>query len=255
MKKHYLAIIAAAMLAIPAWTPAEAFATSAENVQTRADEEFTLSFRHIRISDVIGPSSSKLTFTAETNNPANISITINGTLLDQAENATKLKATNTFGEAGDYEVTATATADGQTLTKTLSVCYAEDPKPAADQSKPRMGSYRNADGSVTFTLCAPQKQSVILVGSFNNWKATNKQILQYVDTKESGNDIRYFTLTLPKSEVGTGEFMYYFLVDGKTAVSDPYARLVLDPENDKYITAEVYPNMPQYPPAPCPRTR
>ena len=77
MKKHYLAIIAAAMLAIPAWTPAEAFATSAENVQTRADEEFTLSFRHSRISDVIGPSSSKLTFTAETNKPANISITIN----------------------------------------------------------------------------------------------------------------------------------------------------------------------------------
>ena len=253
MKKHYLAIIAAAMLAIPAWTPAEAFATSAENVQTRADEEFTLSFRHSRISDVIGPSSSKLTFTAETNKPANISITINGTLLDQAENATKLKATNTFGEAGDYEVTATATADGQTLTKTLSVCYAEDPKPAADQSKPRMGSYRNADGSVTFTLCAPQKQSVILVGSFNNWKATNKQLLQYVDTKESGNDIRYFTLTLPKSEVGTGEFMYYFLVDGKTAVSDPYARLVLDPENDKYITAEVYPNMPQYPTGSVPK--
>ncbi len=253
MKKHYLALIAIALLAIPAWTPADTFAASPENVQTRADEEFTLSFRHSRISDVIGPSSSKLTFTAETNIPANISITINGTLLDQAENATKLKATNTFGEAGDYEVTATATADGQTLTKTLNVCYAEDSKPAADQSKPRMGSYRNADGSVTFTLCAPQKQSVILVGSFNNWKATNKQLMQYVDTKESGNDIRYFTITLPKSEVGTGEFMYYFLVDGKTAVSDPYARLVLDPENDKYITAEVYPNMPQYPTGSVPK--
>lgn len=53
--------------------------------------------------------------------------------------------------------------------------------------------------------------------------------------------------------MGTGEFMYYFLVDGKTAVSDPYARLVLDPENDKYITAEVYPNMPQYPTGSMPK--
>ncbi|MDE6553497.1 MAG: hypothetical protein K2K98_11180, partial [Muribaculaceae bacterium] len=38
-----------------------------------------------------------------------------------------------------------------------------------------------------------------------------------------------------------------FLVDSSIKVGDPYARLVLDPWNDKYITTDVYPNLPAYP--------
>ena len=42
-------------------------------------------------------------------------------------------------------------------------------------------------------------------------------------------------------------YLYYYLVDGTTAVGDPYARLVLDPANDKYIPASVFPGLPEYP--------
>ena len=30
-------------------------------------------------------------------------------------------------------------------------------------------------------------------------------------------------------------------------MADPYAKLVLDPYNDRYINPEVYPDMPEYP--------
>ena len=37
------------------------------------------------------------------------------------------------------------------------------------------------------------------------------------------------------------DYTYYYIVDGQTAVGDPYARLVLDGNNDKYISSAVYP--------------
>ena len=36
-------------------------------------------------------------------------------------------------------------------------------------------------------------------------------------------------------------------MDGTISVGDPYANLVLDPDNDKYIPASVFPDLPAFP--------
>ena len=107
---------------------------------------------------------------------------------------------------------------------------------------PVMGAVRNSDGSVTFCLGAPGKSSVSIIGSWDDYAETEAGAM-YVDTVDG---IEYFWQTIPNIKDGEN-YLYYYLVDGTIAVGDPYARLVLDPDNDKYIPASVFPDMPAYP--------
>lgn len=107
---------------------------------------------------------------------------------------------------------------------------------------PVMGAVRNSDGSVTFCLGAPGKSSVSIIGSWDDYAETEAGAM-YVDTVDG---IEYFWQTIPNIKEGE-TYLYYYLVDGTIAVGDPYARLVLDPDNDKYIPASVFPDMPAYP--------
>ena len=58
--------------------------------------------------------------------------------------------------------------------------------------------------------------------------------------------MRYFWTTVKGLE-NDKMYGYYFLADGNKSVGDPYARLVLDPWNDKYLLTDVYPGLPEYP--------
>ena len=207
---------------------------------------FQLTFRHNRISDVITGATNKLKFTAGTTEDAAISIRVGDETVASTPSAKSLVADYTFTGPGDYVVTAEAVAGGATLTRSITVVYARDSAPAADTTVPAMGLTRNADGSSTFCLAAPGKESVMLVGSWNGYRPTNGNVMEYVDTDIDGNTFRFFKTTLPAGVTGS-EFCYYYLVEGRTSVGDPYARLVLDPQNDKYIPADVFPGLPEYP--------
>lgn len=107
---------------------------------------------------------------------------------------------------------------------------------------PRMGTTVNADGSVTFCLGAPSKTNATIVGSWNDYALDPSQVMNYQDY----NGFRYFWQTVKGLQAATN-YIYYYIVDGCTMVGDPYANLVLDPWNDQYMTASVFPNLPKYP--------
>ncbi|MCI9286031.1 MAG: hypothetical protein HFJ91_09680 [Muribaculaceae bacterium] len=107
---------------------------------------------------------------------------------------------------------------------------------------PRMGTVTNADGSVTFCLGAPDKSNVAIAGSWNNYTPGAADVMNYQDY----NGFRYFWTTVKGLEKGK-DHLYYYVVDGATQTGDPYAHLVLDPWNDKYISKDVYPDIPAYP--------
>lgn len=107
---------------------------------------------------------------------------------------------------------------------------------------PVMGPVKNADGSVTFCLGAPGKTSVSLVGEWNGYASGEESLMYYVEK----DGMRYFWLTVEGLE-NDRYYGYYFLVDGAESVGDPYARLVLDPDNDRYIPESVFPDLPAYP--------
>ncbi|QHS56841.1 alpha-amylase [Mucilaginibacter sp. 14171R-50] len=100
-------------------------------------------------------------------------------------------------------------------------------------------AFINNGTSAIVTLYAPGKKSVSLIGEFNNWSATANAMEKTSDGNTWWVQVNNLD---PKKE-----YAYQFLVDGKLKVADPYCEKVLDPANDPYITATVYPNLKAYP--------
>ncbi len=192
---------------------------------------------------MVTPSTTEVTFKVGVTHNADIRLTVNGEEIGAASNATTLTADYTFAKPANYAVKATATANGETVSTEATYVYAsqssEAPYPGGT---PKMGPVKNADGSVTFCLGAPQKTSVILVGAWNDYQISDDYVMNYTDV----NGMRYFWTTV-KGLDNSKQYGYYFLVDGQQSVGDPYARLVLDPWNDKYLSTDVYPDLPAYP--------
>lgn len=149
------------------------------------------------------------------------------------------------------ESEATDAVDFLRLSATSTAAYpGEKVKPGAVVSSDR--------SKATFAIAAPGKNSVLLVGSWNDFALVPEQQMKRADEKVTlPTDTSYiknaWSLRTPYfwCEVNglepDKEYTYYYLVDGKIAVGDPYCNLVLDPQFDRYINPEVYPDMPEYP--------
>ena len=137
------------------------------------------------------------------------------------------------------------TAVGGDITLTLlPENFPEPVKADFPGGNPVPGVTTNADGSATFCMLAPGKESVVLRGSWNDYKIVPEQQMNYTDTSDG---MRYFWTTVSDVADGTDK-IYYYLVDYQMEVGDAWARLVLDADNDKTISASVFPDMPVYPP-------
>lgn len=209
------------------------------------EEGFQLAFRQSRLSNVINESTSKITFTATTTENAEIAISINGNVIGSAKDVKELRVPHTFTEEGEYKITATANNGTTTRESELNMLYVGDSQPYTGDL-PANGVTKKADGSYTFCLPAPLKESAVVLGSWNDFIPTKDNICKYVDRMIDGKPYRYFIATIPANKI-SGPFTYYYTVNAKTNIADPYCRLVLDPTNDRYITEEIYPNMPEYP--------
>ena len=97
----------------------------------------------------------------------------------------------------------------------------------------------NSGKSAIITLYAPGKNTVSLIGEFNNWSTTASIMKKTSD----GNS---WWIQIDNLDPNT-EYAYQFLVDETLKVADPYCEKVLDPANDSYITATTYPNLKAYP--------
>ncbi|MDD2674098.1 MAG: alpha-amylase family glycosyl hydrolase [Flavobacterium sp.] len=111
-------------------------------------------------------------------------------------------------------------------------------------------NYNTADATkATLVLDAPFKDFIYVAGSFNNWQPTGSFAMK--KDPASGK----FWLELTGLVSGTNYTYQYWVVDAtpiagtpslvKTA--DPYSTLVLSPNDDPFIPASSYPNLPVYP--------
>jgi len=102
-------------------------------------------------------------------------------------------------------------------------------------------TFLNNGTSVVFNLYAPNKTSISVIGDFNNWTPTKMT--------ESTDGTRWW-IEVDNLNPST-EYSYQYVVtnpDGtKETVADPYSHEVLDPANDPYIPASVYPGLKAYP--------
>jgi glycosidase len=138
---------------------------------------------------------------------------------------------------------ATATdALGRSVTAETGIL----PPTVVDRPRPeglRNGITYVGESTVRFSLYAPYKQFVHLIGDFNNWQ-TSPDYLMYRDRQDENNVwwwIEVDGLTPDQ------EYRFQYLVDGVLRIADPYSEKVLDPAHDSFISTTTYPNLITYP--------
>lgn len=192
--------------------------------------------------------ATDITFNATTTSAATIKIYVDNKEVKSASNVESLSYTQKFSTPGvQNDVKVVASNGKETKEETVSVVYV---KPSDKENypggTPKQGAVKNADGSVTFCLAAPGKSSVIMVGSWDDYKVLSANTMKYQDY----NGYRYFWITVDGLNNST-YYPYYYLVDGIYKVGDPYASLILDPYSDKWLDqdvgADVFPDCPEYP--------
>ncbi|MEO6977795.1 MAG: alpha-amylase family glycosyl hydrolase [Mucilaginibacter sp.] len=101
-------------------------------------------------------------------------------------------------------------------------------------------TFINDGKSVIFNLYAPGKKTVTVTGDFNGW-STDKQY-----NMTNSTDGSRWWIQIDNIDPST-EYAYQYYVDGSFKIGDPYCEKVLDPDNDKYIDASIYPSLKAYP--------
>lgn len=101
-------------------------------------------------------------------------------------------------------------------------------------------TYQAGGDGVYLQLYAPNKQVVFVLGDFNNWQPS----LDYqMNRSLDGNTWWLFVDGLTPGET----YSFQYLVDGAIRIADPYSTVVLNANDDPFIPAVTYPNLPAYP--------
>ena len=110
-------------------------------------------------------------------------------------------------------------------------------EPPADT---RNGINYFTDSTYLFRLFAPEKKFVFLLTAHGDY-----QIDQELLMNKSADGI--FWLEVPHLFFSENRHTYQYLVDGLITVADPYAQVVLDPNNDQEVRQNVLDRLPAYP--------
>lgn len=100
-------------------------------------------------------------------------------------------------------------------------------------------AFVNSGKSAIVTLFAPGKNSVALIGDFNDWQPASSPMKKTPDGNTWWVQIDNLDPDI--------EYAYQFLVNGTLKVADPYCEKILDPNNDGGIPPATYPNLKPYP--------
>ena len=183
-------------------------------------------------------TTESITFTSSIT--ANLELFINGTSVKTAASTTSLSHSFTYSSTIDYQLIAKATAGTETKYDTVNVCVPAAPQTQTRPAGTQPGINYIHGSAVTLVLHAPGKGNVFVLGEFNNWIQLNAYQM-----KKDGD---YFWTTLTNLTPGH-MYGFQYLVDGTIRISDPFAEMVLDPFNDKWINEKhnIYPNLKAYP--------
>jgi 1,4-alpha-glucan branching enzyme len=172
---------------------------------------------------------------------AKLTLSLNGTDFAIANSATAITGKVKITAPGNQEVKIIANDGSASAESTFSFVLTGAAQVADLPSGAKEGVvFINNGQSAIVTLFAPEKQSIYVVGDFNNWQPATDQFMK----KTPDGKTWWVQIDHLDAQKAYG---YQFVVDGKIKVADPYAEVQLDPDNDPSIAAANYPNIPAYP--------
>ena len=203
-------------------------------------------------STIIASGGSQNIAANNTNGLASYNLKANGVSINTISNASNFSYLHTNITANqNYELDVTQGVT--TITKKFSVIV--NPVTVSETIPAGLVdgiNYNSGDATkATLVLDAPGKDFVYVAGSFNNWQPGTT----YAMKKDATAGSTKFWLELTGLVSGTNYTYQYWVIDEtpiagsptlvKTA--DPYSTLVLNKDEDPYIPAGNYPNLPVYP--------
>lgn len=99
------------------------------------------------------------------------------------------------------------------------------------------------DSTVRFSLFAPHKEFVYLIGDFNDWEIDSNY---FMNRETVNDDSTYYWIEIDGLSPGQ-EYGFQYLVDGELRIADPYSEKILDENDDPHIPSSIYPNLKSYP--------
>ena len=194
------------------------------------------------VSSQIAQRNATIAFNGAASQLSTLTLTDNGTQIATASNTKELITNITTPNAdGSHRVVFKATANGISDSAVIFYVVVPTITIANPPANMELGANVNAVGdSITFLFQAPRKQNVFVIGSFNDYLVDSKYLM---NKSVDGNTWWVKIGGLTKGQTYT----YQYIVDGSLRVADPLSILVLDPNNDKNIPAETYPNPIPYP--------
>lgn len=138
------------------------------------------------------------------------------------------------------------TVSGATTSDSVSFAYLPDIDPV-QKARPqylRDGiTYMDTGmGEVALSVFAPGKDYVFVIGDFNDWRPSEEYLMKK-DSLNADSVWHWIEFSVPTGQ----EYAFQYLVDGELRIADPYSELVLDPNNDPYISEETFPDLLDYP--------
>lgn len=98
-------------------------------------------------------------------------------------------------------------------------------------------NYHTDETKVTLCLEAPLKETVYVLGDFNNWTIDPAFLMN--------KDGELFWLVIDNL-VPNQEYAFQYMVDETIFIADPYSDKIVDPD-DSQIPSSIYPNLIEYP--------
>jgi len=104
-------------------------------------------------------------------------------------------------------------------------------------------TYHEDGSTVTFSLFAPSKEFVYVIGDHSDWEVREEYFMKRDFAR---SDSVHYWLTIEDFTPGEA-YRFQYLIDGEIRTADLFSELVLHPSRDQGISSSVYPNMPSYP--------
>ncbi|PQJ81519.1 alpha-amylase family glycosyl hydrolase [Polaribacter glomeratus] len=185
-------------------------------------------------------SGETLPISAATSLPANFNLKANGSSINQKTNLTTYSFSPTITQNTTFVLEATN--NGQTVSKTFNAIVKPTNVEAAVPAGMKDGLNLNPTDNTKATLVfyAPNKEFIHVIGSFNNWEINNTYLLK----KDTAKNRFWIELTGLSPQT---DYTYQYIINADLRVADPYSTIVLTENNDQYINATTYPNLPSYP--------
>lgn len=189
-------------------------------------------------TDQLLVKNTSLAVKAKSSEITTLRLFLDDTQLTQSNNVTSISYTHVFDTEGTFWLIAEAGNSPSTVRDSIYVNVKKEQVSLPLPLNTRAGVNYIDDNTATVVLYAPNKNNVYLIGDFNDWKIDNAYMLN-----KAGD---YWWITLSDLEKNK-EYGFQYLIDGTVKVADPYTDKVLDPWNDSYIPATVYPDLKPYP--------